>query len=450
MRSCVSGLQPPGLPGVRSSGAVTLDAAAGSAAVERMHALVAVTAARALSADERAKWFAPPPLVEAASIIDRVDGPWPGELEGLDELGPFFVRGVMRAADGGRFALRVGVEWEPPHRIVYASRFHYPEGVTARAAVDGDGDALVELERRTPVVDGGVRRSYDRRGGWFDQIHLMDEATVVVALIDDRIVGVHVDAIHTVPLDVPRRLAYRLRTRVDPAYQGNHVWPALNGAAVDVRLPFERLGWGFDSEEMYMAVGNERIRELATMVEWGTSVERLIIDCMHAQRAGPVQTVTEAQVDDVTEMLRGVRASEVGYPYQTPVDVRQRFARASSVYGWPNLWRHGNAIVGIWNEGLGITIEHDDNREDMSCAIALDYGCLPGHTDDLVALVHFACARLHDNGITHLIMYTSSGAQLRDVLAPLATRIEQFGRRIRVAEPPDTARRGIYVDPIYF
>jgi hypothetical protein len=32
----------------------------------------------------------------------------------------------------------------------------------------------------------------------------------------------------------------------------------------------------------------------------------------------------------------------------------------------------------------------------------------------------------------------------------LATRVERFGRFTRVPEPTDAARRGVYVDPIYF
>jgi hypothetical protein len=422
-------------------------------AVERMNALLAVTSVRALSERERADWFAPPPLVEPGPIIDRVDGPWPGELEGYDELGPFYVRAVMRAADGGRFALRVGVEWEPPHRIVYASRFHYPEGVVTRAATDDDEEAIAELERRTPVVDGDVRRRYDRRGGWFDQVHLMDETIVVVAEIDGEIVGVNVDAVHEVLIDVPRRLLYRLRTRVDPAYQGRHVFPALNGAAIDHRLPFARNGWGFDSEEMFMALGNQRVRTLArpgSVVEWTTPIERLIIECSQAQRSAPVREVTDAEIDQLTAMLRDSRGNEVGCPYQTRADVRQRFDRAPSVYGWANLLSNGDALIGIWKEGLGITVEHAGNREYMSCAVALDYGCLPGHGAQLADLVASTCARLRDEGITHLVMYTSPGAQLRDALTPLAIRIEEFGRRTRVAEPHDTARRGVYVDPIYF
>jgi hypothetical protein len=436
---------------------VSANARAESVAVERMRTLLAVTRVRALSADERAEWFAPPPLVEAGPIIDRVNGPFPGLLECYDELGPFFVRAVVTGADGGRVALRVGVEWDPPHRIVYASRFHYPEDVMTRVATDDDGAALAALERRTPVVDGDVRRSYDRHGGWFDQIRLMDDTTVVVAEIEDEVVGVHVDAVHTVPIDVPRRLAYRLRTRVDPAYQGRHVWPALNGAAVDARLPTERFGWGFDSEEMFMALGNQRVREISTrvgsassIVEWATPIERLIIDCARSSNAGPVNGIAETQLDQVTDMLRGSRGREVGFPYKTSAEVRERFERAPSVYGWNNLSSNGDAMIGIWNERVGITIEHADSVEHMSCALALDYGCLPGHTAELVDLIRSTCARLHDDGITHLVIYTSPGAQLRDTLAPLATRIEPFGRRLRIAEPPNTAQRGVYIDPIYF
>lgn len=433
---------------------VSVRSEARSVAVERMSALLAATSGRALSERERDEWFALPVLVEAGPGIDRVDGPWQGVVEAVDELTPFYVRAALRAPDGGRFALRVGVEPEPPHRIRYASRWHYPGDVVTREATEGDGEAIAELERRTPVVDGNVRRRYDRRGGWFDQLRLMDDTTVVVAEIDGRIIGAHVDAIHEVPIGVPRRLLYRLRTRVDPAYQGRHVFPALNGAAVDARVPFERVGWGFDSEEMFVALGNERIRNLtaerSNVVEWGTPIERLLIDCAQAARSGPIEDVSVADLDEVTDLFRASRGDEVGYPYRTADDVRLRFERAPSVYGWTNVLKSGQAILGIWNEQLRISTEVGEDRQHMACALALDYGCATGHTADLAELVRSACTQLQHKSVTHLIMYTSPGAYLRETLMPLATRIERFGRRIRVPEPPDCPRRGVYVDPIYF
>jgi hypothetical protein len=429
--------------------------AAPSPAIERVTALLSATFGRALSEHERAEWFALPPLVEPSQIIDRVDGPWPAEPESVQELSPFFVRAIVRGPDEARYACRVAVASEPPHRIRYVSRWRAPEDVTTRLATDDDDDQLAALERRTPIIDDDVRRSYDRRGGWFDQLRLMENTTVVVAEIGDRIVGVHVDSIHDVNINGPRRLLYRLRTRVDPEYQGRHIWPALNGAAVDARLPHEHTGWGFDSEEMFVALGNERLRsviasQVSSVREWATPIERLVITCADAEPGGPIDEVTPTDLQNVTTLLCGSRSEEVGWPYRAATDVQHRFERAPSVYGWANVLRLGDAILGIWNERLGITVEAERDRRFMSCAVALDYGCAPSRTADLVELISSACVRLLSEDVTHLILFTSPGAYLRDVLAPLAGRVERFGRRTRVPEPSDCSGRGVYVDPIYF
>jgi hypothetical protein len=188
----------------------------------------------------------------------------------------------------------------------------------------------------------------------------------------------------------------------------------------------------------------------SNMVEWETPIERLIIDCAQTGRAGSVQDASVADLDEVTELLRASRGDEVGCPYRTAEDVRRRFDRAPSVYGWTNVLKGGEAIIGVWNEQLRISTEIGEDHQQMTCAFALDYGCAPTHTADLAALIRSTCTRLQHEGVTHLVIYTAPGAHLQDTLVPLAARIERFGRRIRVPEPHDCPDRGVYVDPIYF
>jgi hypothetical protein len=427
---------------------------------ERVEWLLNVVRKRALSAQERACEFALPPLVDPTDSIGRVDGPWAdaGE-EDYEELAPTFARVLLRGPDGERWALRCGIERAAPHRFRYVSRWPAPEGVVTRLATQADAEALTDLERRSPVLDGEVRRTYNREGDWFAQIRLMDEALPIVAEVDGRIVGVMADAVHLARIDGRDfRLLYRMRLRVDPATRGRKLLPALNGAAVDLRLAGVDDGWGFDSEDMLVAAGNERMLAMTQPGTknsvrdrtWLTPVERLLIDCRTVADRAAGRPASAADAARIAALLTSGRGREVGFPETDAAAVERRLTRAPAAYGWDDVTLDDGAVLGVWDERLVIAIEDATGREEQRCAIALDYGAAPGHEERLVALVRSACAQLATTGRTHLVLFTSPGAALRGALAPLATRVEPFRRFLRVPEPADAGARGVYLDPIYF
>jgi hypothetical protein len=423
---------------------------------ERVEWFLSVARERPFTADERDERFVLPELMDA-STIDRAGGPW-GEFreEAYEELSPTYARVLVRGSDGERWALRAAVESNPPHRFRYVSRWNAPEGVVTRLATDADAGAIADLERRTPIVDGDTRRTYDRSGDWFAQLRLMEEPSVVVAEVDGRIVGVMADGINTAPIDGrTRRLLYRLRLRVDPAVRGKKLWPALNGAAVDRRLPRSETGWGFDSEDMFVAAGNERMLNLTqpggqpvASHLWRTPVERVLVDCSAVAGPPAGREATAADAEQTAAILGAGRGQEVACPTGTAALAR-RLDR-SPVYGWRDLVLDDDAVLGVWDEQSTIAIESPTGRAVERCALGLDYGALPGREERLRALVAAACARLAAKGTTHLVLFTSPGAPLRDAVLGLAARTERFRRFSRVPEPADAGRRGVYVDPIYF
>lgn len=416
--------------------------------------LLETTSERSLATEDIATEFALPDLVDPSSVLDRITGPWPVESVGTyEELSPTFGRLYVTGIDGHRRALRVGIDAASPHRIRYASRFHAPVDVRVREATEADAAALSGLERRTPVIDAGSQRRYDR-ADWFGQLRLMDEVVAVVAEIDGGIVGVHADAIRTTRLGGhDYRMMYRFRTRVDPAVQGRHVFPALNGGAVDRRFADVSVGWGFDSEEAHVATGNDRVRAMSassTLRDWPTPIERLIIDC--SQAAGPFvgRPAKPADASKIAAILSRGRGDEVGYPETTTDTITTRLTRAPSTYGWSDLLIGDEAVIGIWDERTSIKTVTDGVEHNEAHAIAVDYACTVGHEQELVALVRAVCAQLAERGVTHLMFHTSSPARHRTGLFPLASRVELFSRRCRVAEPPLAPTNGIYVDPIHF
>jgi hypothetical protein len=397
--------------------------------------------------------FVFPPLMPRTRP-EYLDGEWKlSAIEAYDELSPNYARVILKFEDGRRQALRVGVSSVPPYAIRYLSRFYAPEGVITREASEADGEAIAELERRTPVVDAGVKRSYDRQD-WFAQLRLMERPHVVVAEIDDRIAGVHVASHRTAIYEGrPHTMLYMCRTRVDPGAQGKHLFPAINGALVDTFMPFVADGWSFDSEENFIAVKNERIRELAQGqpdLDWRTLVRRLSLGTAALAAEGSARVAQPTDLDEIAAILEATHGGLAGH---VPVDtgtLAARLGRAPASYGFADVLIGDGAVVGVWDEKLVMRYETEGEVREERSATVLDYGCHPGSEAALISVLRQQCARLAARGITKLSIYTSDHARLLETLTPLAATQENFSYRSRVAEPAAAIERGVYVDPIYF
>lgn len=410
---------------------------------------------RAFTVDEIKEVFSYPPLMPLPRV-EYLQGPWSlSMIEAYDELSDTFARITLRFADGHRETLRICVSPTPPHRIRYISRYLAPEGVTVREATEADGPMIADLERRTPVVDDGVARSYGR-ADWFAQLRLMGGAKVVVAEIDGRIVAVHVASLRTAHYDGrPLVMFYMCRTRIDPMLQGRGVFQAVNGGLVDTFMPFVTEGWGFDSEENYIAAKNERVREMTRSqkvdLDWSTAVLRLSLDTAAMAAAdGPGRPAGSQDLNRIADLLNATHGRSAGFGRLDPGAVSQRFLRAPQSYGLPNVLVGERAIVGAWDEQTVVTYASADQVREERSATVLDYGCEPDATDELIALLRQHCARLADAGITRLSLYTSEASPLSTELQSIAKTTETFLYRSRLPEPGAARAEGIYVDPIYF
>ena len=112
-----------------------------------------------------------------------------------------------------------------------------PPGVTTRLAVESDGPALRDLERRCAVETEGVSVYYDRGDDYFAQQRLMPHQSSIVAEYEGRVVGLTSDAIRYVRIGGTRyRTGYAFHLRVDPQARGLYILPALNFATGDTVL----------------------------------------------------------------------------------------------------------------------------------------------------------------------------------------------------------------------
>lgn len=130
-------------------------------------------------------------------------------------------------------------EREPPHRIAtcVAARTP-PTGITVRPATRADGPAIAELIRRSPVVDGGVRRWYDY-GLDYLEATASAGAFSIVAEQAGHLIAVHGLVAFDANLGEGRaaRLGLLRHTRIDPEMQGSGLFGALQFELVGQTFP---------------------------------------------------------------------------------------------------------------------------------------------------------------------------------------------------------------------
>ena len=129
--------------------------------------------------------------------------------------------------------------------------------------------------------------------------------------------------------------------------------------------------------------------------------------------------------------------------------VRDRLTRSASDYSWNDLIVLGDAVVGVWDPGLELTIDRNGDLEVRRQAFALDWGSNSSN-EDLLGALAVAMDGLKASGATHLSLFASPALPAYEPLADLAAEIDRYRFFCRVPEPPDAAAHGIHVDPLWF
>ena len=334
-----------------------------------------------------------------------------------------------------------------------------PPGVTVRDARPEDGPAIIELERRCPVVTDGVEVVYDRGEDYFAQHRLMGHHLQSVAEYEGRIVGTSADSLRRLRVGgVDHPSTYRFHLRVDPACRGMAIFPALN------RHQSQRM-WEAAPERRcvfyFQAMGNDTIAQTAgtdqQSLAWSLPMERLVIDCSAAGAGAAAadrsagRPPTPADGARIAALLDASHGGEELAPLFDAAHVSTRLERSPGDYSWGDLLLGERAVVGVWDQRLGVTKRHPDGRVERSVrACTLDWGCEPGAEDELLALVRAQCTRLAETGTTHLSLFTSPPSPGRAALDELQPVAEPYRVIVQAPEPPGIDERGIYVDPIWF
>ena len=367
------------------------------------------------------------------------------------ELGVTRARAIVRSGnDRARILVTLGDA--PEHRILAMGLSKLPApGVTTRLAIEADGPALRDLERRCPVETGGVSVYYDRGDDYFAQQRLMPHHVSSVAEYEGRIVGVTSDAIRQIRVaGTEYRATYRFHLRIAPETRGLGIMPAMNASQserlfADRPLPIPQNYVAEENAQMLAALGTAQ-----TEGNWPTRIERIVLSCQAV--AGPPfgQPATPSDAPRIAQLLA---ASHGGEELALDFDaawIEERLARSPRDYSWGNVTLSKHAVLGTWDSGLRIIRTDASGTTETRTATALDWGFEPGAEDEMGALLRTACATLAGTGVDDLVVFSSPPSPGRDLLVGLARIVERFRVGTGGRQPTTGTANGIYVDPIYF
>jgi hypothetical protein len=363
---------------------------------------------------------------------------------------PLAAEATFTTVKDRRWKLRLAVEEAAPHRIAQLAweRVHDFQ-LEVREAVPADALTLSDLERRCPIELGDTRFWFDRGERYFDFTRLTEDCTVGLASVDGEPAAMTCGTRHTVRIGgALKSIVLVSHLRVLPEHQRKGLWGAANGV-LDKYWP------QVDGSSAYIALDNAGMQHgfRHTKDKWPGPTHRLRLSC--ARLAGPAfgRPATPDDVGEIVARLNAFHADEEIFVPYTAERFAARMERAPDLYGWDRVWLAEGAVLGVWPAGraLRVVTERDGVQTHSDPGLALDYALAPGAEAAFKGLVRAWCGWLAAQGMDRLTIFTSPQGPASDLLRSLADEVEPYNMWTPGVPVPDgAARRGLYVDPIYF
>jgi len=214
-----------------------------------------------------------------------------------------------------------------------------PLSFSIREATAADNEALLELEHSSPLDLGDSELILDRSPDYFASLSLQEDARVMVAEEDGRLVGVCAAARHCVPLlGKPRAVVYIQKGRTRPEFQRRRVSTLLIWALLE---SWRMRGMTFDVT--YWLISADNTASLAAVQRGGVSpwpkeVHLVDIDTGSARRAQvPAVRLGRDRAREVVALLNRTHAGKELFAPYSEERLRARLGRTPE-YGWQNWW----------------------------------------------------------------------------------------------------------------
>ena len=369
----------------------------------------------------------------------------------VESSSDFRIEAVFTAAKNRRWRFSVTVEEQSPHRIAQIElQRQYDFKFEIRDATEGDAAVLAEIERRSPIEQGDRSICFDRGDDYFAATRFMEDVTVVIASVNGVPAAAGCGALHKVKIGgVLHPIVSLLHFRVLPEHQRKGLNDELTGRALS------KYQNRIDGTLSFIEVDNVANQHAAAYLpnKWTNTVLRLHLPC--AALAGPAtgRSATPADAPAIAEILNSCHEREELFVPYGAESLRSRLERAPKQYSWDRVWMTDSCVVGVWpaGESIKVVINFKGTRIESRRGLVLDYGFMPGAEDELEGVLRAWCARLAESGLDTLAMFTSPASPGSELLCLLASHVEPFNVWTPgIPEPPGSAERGIYVDPIYF
>jgi len=267
------------------------------------------------------------------------------------------------------------------------------DGVTEiREATADDNDALIELERQSPLDLGDRTVVFDRSPNFFAHQEMQEHGRVLVAEEEGRLVAVVAGAWQDVMIaGQQRRLLYVHQGRTLPEYRRRHV-------ATDLVIRNFLLAREEDVERPYWLISPDNSTSLASIRQIGAEnwpVDGSIDGFDVTARRPPGAEVGALGPDDLPRVLELVNATHRGREMFLPYTAEslQRRLERSPDYSWQH-WRGYRsrqglvAVAGMWDFNRSLKIAErskSGDRVHVSVpAFVLDYGYREGAEEAMV------------------------------------------------------------------
>lgn len=325
-----------------------------------------------------------------------------------------------------------------------------------REATPKDNDALLELERNSPLDLGDRILAFERAPNYFAHQEMQEHGRVLVAEEDGRLVGVVAGAYHDLLISGQRRrLLYIHQGRVLPEYRRRHVGTnlALRQMGLAAEAKFDAPYWLISPDNDTSLAFNRQ----AGVESWPVDGRMDAFDvAARREAARQVGSVGPDDLPRVVELINRTHACrEMFLPYD--VDRLQRRLNLSPTYGrqhWRGYCSKGVLIAaaGAWDYGRSLRVterEKATGRERVALsAYVLDYGYAAGAEEAMVEVFMALMATAAECQRNRLSIALPTESRLYSLMAglPHFTTLLQI---LTPGIPAPEVRGSVYLDPVY-